>query len=130
MFHIDFLTVLVAAIVYLIVKALWYSPYLFGKTWQQLKGIKSQDMRNKHIGHLLNFLVGLVLSYFLSLIEIYIGATSFWDGIVAGFVLWFGFVFTTQISTVIWVKNTFKAFLIRNGFLLLIFMVMGAILVG
>jgi hypothetical protein len=132
MVHIDFLTVIIAAIIYMIIKSLWYSPFLFGTVLHKLSGIKNADMRNKYLCYPLNFVVALILSYFISLIEIYIGATSFWDGIVAGFVLWLGFVFTTQITSIIWVKNTSrtKIFLIRNGFLLLTFMVMGAILVG
>lgn len=130
MVHIDFLTVLITAIVYMIIKAVWYSSFLFGKTWLKLNEVKVKDIRSKFVTYPLNFVVALILSYFLSLIEVYIGATSFWDGVVAGFVLWFGFVFTTQVPSIIWVKSSYKLFLIRNGFLLLVFMVMGAILVG
>jgi hypothetical protein len=130
MVHIDLLTILITAIVYMILKALWYSPFLFGKTWSKLRAVKIKDIRSRYVTYPLNFIVALILSYFLSLIEIYLGATSFWDGVVAGFVLWFGFVFTTQVTSIIWVKSSYKLFLIRNGFFLLAFMVMGAILVG
>lgn len=130
MVHIDLLTVLIAAIVYMIIKAVWYSSFLFGSYWMKLKEVKAKDLRSKFLTYPLNFVVAFILSYFMSLIEVYIGATSFWDGIVAGFVLWFGFVFTTQITSIIWMKGLSKVFLIRNGFLLLVFMVMGAILVG
>jgi hypothetical protein len=105
---------------------------LFGKMLQKLTGVKPGSLRNKYLCYTLNFFVAIILSFFISLIEIYIGATSFWDGIVVGFILWIGFVFTTQITSVIWVKNSdrVKIFFIRNGFLLLTFLVMGAILVG
>ena len=130
MVHIDFLTVLVAAIVYFIIKTLWYSSYLFGNLWFRLRGLKKEDVRKKYIGYPLNFIIAYIIGHFISLFEIYVGATSFWDGVVAGFILWLGFVFITQISEVIWVKRSYKVFLIRNGFFLLAFMVMGAILVG
>ena len=130
MIYVDLLTVLITAIVYMILKALWYSPFLFGKKWKKLREVKVRDIRKKYISYPLNFIVALILAYFISLMEVYIGATSFWDGVVSGFVLWFGFVFTTQVPSIIWVKDSPKLFLIRNGFLLIAFMVMGALLVG
>lgn len=130
MVHIDFLTVVVAAIIYMIIKIFWYSTVMFGEIMEDLKDVRPDEVTTKIIAYPLNFLVALILAYFISLIEIYVGATSFWDGIVAGFVLWLGFVFTTQITTVIWVKDSYKIFLIKNGFLLVAFMVMGAVLVG
>lgn len=114
----------------MILKWLWYSPYLFGNIWHKYAEVKEKKMRSKFIAYPLTFLNGLLLSYFISLIEIYVGATSFWDGATAGFILWLGFAFTSHVTTVIWVKKNMKPFLIKQGFLLLIFMIMGAILVG
>ncbi|KPK31894.1 MAG: hypothetical protein AMS24_05330 [Chlamydiae bacterium SM23_39] len=130
MVHVDFLTVLVAAVVYFIMGIAWYSPYLFGAIWLRLKGIDKKKMRKNIFSYLGSFLVALILSYFLSLLEIYMGATSFWDGVVAGFVIYLGFVFTTQIPSIIWIKNNYKLFLIDNFFYFLSFMVVGGILVG
>ena len=128
MVHIDFLTVIVAAVVYMIIASLWYSSYLFGNIWTKLQGKK--NIRKRFPAFLFNFLAALVLSYFLSLVEIYLGTTSFWDGVIAGFIVYFGFIFTTQIISVIWEKNSFKIFLIDNLFFMLSLMVMGGILVG
>lgn len=128
MIHIDFLTVFVAAVIYMMIKVLWYSPYLFGKIWLTLK--EKKELRSPYIAYPLNFLAALILSYFISLIEIYVGASSFWDGVFVGFILWLGFVFPIQLTQIIWIKDEIKLFLIKNGFLLLAFLVMGAILVG
>lgn len=130
MIHIDFLTVFVAAVIFILVKMLWYSPYLFGKMWIQIIAVKKKEIRNSYLGYSLTFLAALILSYFIALIEIYVGASSFWDGVVVGFILWFGFVFPIKLLQVIWIKNELKLFLVQNGFLLISFMVMGAILVG
>lgn len=130
MVHIDFFTVLISAVIYMIISSVWYSKYLFGKVWMRLKNIEKKDIRNKIFAYISNFAVAIVLSYFLSLIEIYLGATSFLDGIVAGAVVYIGFVFPTQIVSAIWVKNSFKVFLIDNGCFLLSLMIMGGVLVG
>lgn len=130
MIHVDFLTVLIAAVVYMIISIFWYSPYLFGNLWMKLKKLEKADIRKKPIALALNFVFALLLSYFLSLIEIFLGATSFWDGVIAGFLLYIGFVLPTQIIGVVWVKNTFKVFLIDNVCWMLSMMVMGGILVG
>lgn len=130
MVHIDFLTILVAAIVYFIIGIAWYSPYLFGSMLLRLRGIDKKSIRKGFFSYLYSFFVALILSYFLSLLEIYMGATSFWDGVVAGFVLYLGFVFTTQIPSIIWIKNNYKIFFIDNFFYCVSFMVIGGILVG
>jgi hypothetical protein len=125
--HVDFSSVIVAAIVYMIIRSLWYSHVLFGES---LCVINKRERRNKYIGYVLSFFNACLLAYFISLIEIYVDATSFWDGIVVGFILWLGFVFTTQIPEVIWKKKNYKIFLLKNSFLLLAFLFMGAVLVG
>ena len=130
MVHIDFLTVLVAAIVYLIIRGVWYSKQLFGNYWLNLKGISENNLRKKPLAFLGNFLVALILSYFLSFVEVYLGATSFWDGVVAGFIIWFGFIFPVQFTEVIWIKKSGKLFWLESSCILLSLMVMGGILVG
>lgn len=127
MIHIDFLTVLVGALVYLIISFFWYSPFLFGSVWQKLV---KEKMRKKVFGYIGTVVIAFILSYFLSLVEVYFGATSFWDGIITGFVVYIGFIFPTQILSVVWVKNSFKLFLIDNCCFALSMMVMGGILVG
>ena len=96
----------------------------------ELNDIKTKDVRNKVLAIFLNFLVAIILSYFISLLEIFFDVTSFWDGVIAGFIVYLGFVFPTQITKVVWVKKTFKLFLVDNVCWLLSIMVMGGILVG
>lgn len=130
MLHVDFLTVFIAAIVYMVISLAWYSPFLFGNMWLRLSKLESKDVRNKPLAIFCNFIIALILSYFISLIEIFLDVTSFWDGVIAGFIIYLGFVFTTQFTKVIWVKKTFKLFLLDNLCWLLSIMVMGGILAG
>ena len=128
MICIDFLTVIVAALIYTLIQSFWFSSYLFGETWRKLN--PGTVPVNRFLGFFGKLAVALLLSYFLSLIEVYVEASSFWDGVVVGFILWLGFVFTTQITKVLRDKSRFKSFLIENGFFLLGFVVLGIILAG
>lgn len=128
--HVDLLTVIVATLIYMIIHSFWYSPLLFGPLWKKLKGLKNEEMRKKWIAIFFNFISAFILAFFLSLIEVYVGANSFLDGIVAGFVIYVGFIFPILITDVIWVKKSFKLFLIENAPVLISVMTMGGLLAG
>lgn len=127
MAHVDYFSVFVGALIFMIISSAWYSPFLFGNLW---KKYVQKEIRKKTFAFTATFFVAVILSYFLSLVEIYFGATSFWDGVISGFIIYIGFVFPTQIISVIWCKETFKIFLIDNFCYLLSLMVMGGVLVG
>ena len=44
MLGINYLAVLVAAVVAFVMGGLWYSPLLFGKAWAKLRGIDSAEV--------------------------------------------------------------------------------------
>ena len=41
---VNYLAVLVAAIVSMVIGGLWYSPLLFGNVWMKLSGITQKDV--------------------------------------------------------------------------------------
>ena len=43
--EVNYLAVLVAAIVNMVVGALWYSPLLFGKAWMKLTGFNKKQLK-------------------------------------------------------------------------------------
>lgn len=45
--NINYLAVLIAAIVSMIVGGLWYSPILFGKMWTKAMGWNEETMKEK-----------------------------------------------------------------------------------
>ena len=119
--QIDLLTVFVSAIVALILSFIWHSLFSFSKKMEKKEYLRIYP---------LFFLLLLVIAYFLALIEIYLVVTSFWDGIIAGIIVWFGFVATTGFSSVLWKRNKMRNFLIDSGAWCLIFMMMGGVLAG
>lgn len=123
---IDWLTVVIAAALNLIICGVWYSKWLFGPTWLKLKGIKSE--KTNGVTMVYGAIVSLVIAYFLAFFEGYLGVTTVSDGMFIGFCIWLGFVATTQIASVLWEKESFQLFLIHSGCKLLGFLVMSGVI--
>lgn len=127
-FQTDWLVVFIAAILNMVIGFVWYSKWLFGRAWQKLADLKEKDLKMKK-GHLVYaFIISLVIAYFLSFFEGHLGVTNVSDGMFVGFLLWLGFVTTTQVSSVLWCKKPFKLFAINTGCKLLSYLVMSGII--
>lgn len=122
------LTVLIAAVLYMIIGMVWYSKYLFGPAWLKLCGMKESEMKKNKQAILWGFINALVIAYFLAFFEDYLGVTTVSDGMFVGFCVWLGFVATTQISAVIWCATPFRLFMINTGAKLLSLLVMGGVI--
>jgi hypothetical protein len=119
--HIDFLSVLIAAIVNIVIGLIWYSRFLFGKAHEKAA-------KPNKLAILWNSIVILITAYVLGFFEVFLGVTTVSDGMFVGFLAWLGFVATTQIYAVIWGKMSFKHFIIHSGCQLISFLAMGGII--
>ena len=124
--QIDYLTVLIAAVLNMIIGFFWYSKWLFGPAW--MKFSKISKMEHSGLSILYGFIISLIIAYFLAFFEAILGITTVTDGMFAGFLFWLGFVATTQINPVIWGKMPFQLFLLDTGFKLLSFLVMSGVI--
>jgi archaellum biogenesis protein FlaJ (TadC family) len=127
-FQVDYGSVLIAALLYMVIGFFWYSKWLFGTLWMKLSGIKESDMKHNRLAPLWGFIVALVMAFFLAYFEAFLGVTTVSDGMFVGFCLWLGFVATTQLTPVIWCKESPQLFLINTGSKLLSLLVMGGVL--
>lgn len=125
-FQADWLVVFIAAVVNKLIGFIWYSNWLFGPAWHHLTSIKAPKWKGRT--HLVSFLVSLVIAYFLSFFEGHLGVTDVSDAMFVGFLLWLGFVATTEITPVIWSHKSPKVFAIENGCKLLSFLAMSGII--
>ena len=130
---INIWAVLVAALAYMIIGMVWYSPLLFGNTWLKLMNKTPKEVKQMRKGagkaFAFSILIALVLSYvlaqsFLLLQDIVL---TFRDGIVVAFWLWLGFIATTQLNSVLYEQKPFKMYLINVGCLLVSVVVMALI---
>ena len=123
--QIDLFTVFVAAVLNMVIGFFWYSKWLFGPTWEKLQKMKMEANR---LSWLFALVSSLFIAYFLAFFQAYLGVTTVSDGMFVGFCLWLGFVATTQISSVLWCKGSFRLFLLDTGYKLLSFLVMSGVI--
>jgi Protein of unknown function (DUF1761) len=128
-FPINWLAVLVAAIIRMIVGSIWYSPIAFMRPWQLLSGVSEARVREsfgKAIG--IDAAMSLIMSFILLHAVVYAGADSIWSGAAVGFLNWLGFVFTIFVGLWAYEQRPFRLVSITAGFNLVALVLMGAML--
>jgi hypothetical protein len=128
---INYLAVLVCALVSLGLGLLWYSPFLFGKIW--IESIdKTEDEIEKENNPLktypLLFLAQLVMAYVLARIMVYADATTLAEGVRIAFLGWVGFTAATMFANSIFEGTKLKKLGVDSGFHLVALLTYGVIL--
>lgn len=131
---INYLAILVVAIINMVLGFLWYGA-LFGKTWMALMGATPEQMEAgkakmksegwKYYGVLL---MAYVLWHSITFAASYLDITGISAGLMAGVWSWLGFVVPVTLSSVLWEGKSWKLWLLNNGYYLVALLVMGSIL--
>ena len=93
---LNWLAVLVAALAYFVLGAIWYSNMMFGKAYRAALGITEQGTPSPSL-LVINFVGWLITATALGLVGAAAGASTVLDGIVLGFVAGVGFVVVHQV---------------------------------
>lgn len=129
---INYLAVLVAAIVYYAGGALWYSPALFGKSWMGLVGLTEEKLKEAQKdawkSYLAAFVAALIISYGLARLEAYMNVITVAGGFHTGFWAWLCFVVTTMTTNNAFAGRPVKLLILDSGYHLYGFLVMAVIL--
>src|SRR5205814_2151200 len=119
MVHVNYLAVLVAAVVVFILGWLWYSPLLFYKPWMRLRGLDPNAAMagakmpgGKLVVELLRC---LVLAYVIARLVALLGVSSWMGGLHFGFLLWIGFPLILLTGSVLWDNIPWKVAAIHAG---------------
>jgi len=128
----NYLAVIVAEIVGMVLGMLWYGP-VFGKKWIALMGWTDEQMaRMKEQGmakaYILNFITTLVMTWVLAGFVSLAGAGTFAEGSVVGFWLWLGFVAMIMYGSVLWEGRKTQLYFLNISFWLVNFLILGGIL--
>jgi hypothetical protein len=127
--YIDYFSVGLAALLYTLIYSVWYSKWLFGIIWSRASEIKESELNKNRWARLFwNFILGLVISYFIAFFQAYLGVTAVSDGMFVGFCLWLGFAITTLMSPTVWIKRSMILLSIEGGAKLLTYVVMSGII--
>jgi sterol desaturase/sphingolipid hydroxylase (fatty acid hydroxylase superfamily) len=128
---INYLAVLVAAVVSFAVGGLWFSPLLFGRAWMTELNFRREDLQQrKGMGWMYarsfaySAITALVLALFLEVTNA-AGAVA---GVKLGALAAGGFVATSLATNYLFEGRSFRLFLVNAGHHVAAFVAMGAVL--
>ena len=129
MSNINWLAVIVAAILSMVVGFVWYSKPVFLIPW--LKGIGKEESFTQEANpttFVFAFVSAIIEAIFVSFLLGTMGSTTLVSGLTAGFMIWLGFVFTTHWVNDLFSRRSFGFTLITSGYHLIMLLIMGALL--
>ncbi len=122
---LNYWAIIVAWIFTCALGSFWYSPAGFGKLWTKLSGVDimklPQNEANKAIGAV------VVSSFFqavaLAIVIQWIDPKTVADGLIAGLVVWLGFITLTTVGTTLYQRKGFKFIWLNSSFFLIVVVV-------
>ncbi len=123
---------LLAAASSFMIGAAWYSPSLFGNSWQKLVGLSDETIKEANMPLIfgLAFILMLIIASFISLfveIAMMMGSTAIY-GAMAGAFLCLVLVIPAFGVNYLFARRPLPLFLIDAGYMLVSFIVMGFII--
>ena len=129
---INFVAVLIAAVVAWLVSAGWYMS--LGKIYQAAQGKTPEQCKAEmqRPGAFLPFvyaLIGnLVIAWMLAGVLGHLGQVTPWNGVISGAFLWFGFILTTMVVNFCFSGRSWRLLLIDLGNWLIVMVLTGAVI--
>jgi len=126
---INWMAVIVAAVLNFFLGGLWYSPVLFGKAWQKENNLSDEDLKKGSPAKIFgfSFLWSFVMSFNLAMF-LNDKATDMAWGITAGFLAGFGWVAAAIYIIGLFERKSTKYMLINSGYMIVSFLLMGLII--
>jgi len=127
---VNYVAVLVAALASFFFGWLWYGA-LFAKTFMKLSGKKSKDMHgNMTKSMTIEGVTHIVRAWVVSIVLVWVAATTMNAALWAGFYVWLGFVATVTAGGVAWNKEPWGLWVLNNGHHLVSILIVSGILVS
>jgi len=128
--HINYVAIVVAALVPMILGAIWYAPAVFGNVWMQLVGKKPEDLQKGALpqAYAMMFVAALVLAFVLAHVLRWANATTVIGGVKVALTVWIGFVLATSAGGFIFEGRPWKLYWLTNGYQGVALVLMGIIL--
>lgn len=121
--------VILAALVHMVVGAIWYSPRAYGLRWQLLARRHSRELQQTvRIAYYASFVAALITSYVMAKLMELLEANTIWSGMSTGLWLWVGFVVTSFVPAYIYAKRPLMLLFIDCGYILFSLMAMGFVM--
>jgi Protein of unknown function (DUF1761) len=125
---LNWIAIIVAAIIPMVLGALWYSPVLFAEPWMRAVGRTREELGDAQLGYLLSAVGALVTAYVLARVVKWAEVDDLWNGALVGIFAWFGFVATVLAVTTYFGGRPRQLWLINAGYQFVSLVLMGALL--
>jgi hypothetical protein len=127
---LNYLAILVSAVILWMLGAVWYSPALFAKPWMEMLGLKKGEGKQSGLvlGMIASFIGDVVLSFILAHIIFWAKAFGYMNGSVLGVLVWIGFFAAPNLPQCIYEGRPFKLFAINSGYWLVGLFIVGGLL--
>jgi hypothetical protein len=125
---LNWIAIIVATIIPIVLGALWYSPVLFAEPWMRAVGRTREELGDASLGYLLSAIGAFLSAYVLARIVKWAEVDDLWNGALVGFFVWAGFVATVLGVTTFFAGRPRSLWLINSGYQLVSLVLMGALL--
>jgi len=127
--ELNYVSIIVCAVLIWIIGAVWYSPLLFAKPWVAIVGRQMGEKPKGVYKGMIGSLIGdLFLSFVLAHIIRWSGANDWLDGLHIGLLTWLAFFAATMYPQSIYEGRPIKYFAINAGYWFVSLLAVGAIL--
>jgi hypothetical protein len=124
---LNWAAIIVAALVPMVLGALWYSPALFAEPWMRAVGRTREELTGAGLGYVLSGIAALLMSYTLARIVRWAEVDDLWNGALVGLLAWVGLVATVLAVTTYFGGRPRRLWVINAGYQLVALVVVGAI---
>jgi hypothetical protein len=125
--ELNWIAILVAAFVPVVIGALWYSPMLFARPWMRAVGRTPEEISGASLGYAISVVGALITSYVLARVIKWAEVDDLFNGALIGVLIWL--VIASVIAVNTWFGGRPRAlWAIDAGYQLAALVVMGAIL--
>lgn len=126
-YAVNYVAVVVAAIVAVVIGFIWYAPPVFGGRWMAMLGRTQAELGNPGPSMALGILAALVNAWVLAVLAKTTHSATVGDGVVLGIIAWLGFMATITLAQGVFEKRPMGLWLLNNAHNVIVQAVMGAI---
>lgn len=128
---VNYIAVLIATAINMVVGTLWYSPVLFGNVFTKALGKSDEELKAMKRGvakmYIFALAGALISSYVLGLMITMTNARTIADVVQLSFWLWLGFVVTTGLLGVVFENRNKTLYMLQSGYYLVVFILAGLV---
>lgn len=126
--EVNYVAILGAAIVSMIIGFIWYHPRVLGNRWMAGTGKKKEEMGNPKVAMIGGFIASLIMMWVFAQNLVAWQALNALEGAMGGFFLWLGFIATTMTMGALFEGQKKSYWAINAFYYLVVLLINGALL--